>query len=149
MIQRAVQPFQDERGIALVISLLIMVVLTVLGIAVIMNVNTEISISENAKDSKQAFYVAEAGLQSGINQLPSRNAFSATVASGLTYTSVPAGQPLPQPTNYPCPAGYGSNVFCFKYSLEVSGSGPNNATKQIAAEVRYGPHYAPEGPTGY
>src|SRR3972149_1721273 len=148
-VHRAVLPLKEERGIALVIALLIMVVLTVLGIAVIMNVNTEINISENAKTSKQVFYVAESGLQAGMNQLPSLSAFSGTVTTGLTYSSVPAGQPLAQPTTYPCPAGYGSNVFCFKYSLQVSGSGPNSASKQIAADVRYGPYYAPSGPTGY
>lgn len=147
-VRRFFGPLRDERGIALVIALLVMVILTVLGIAVIMNVNTEIMISSNAKDSKQAFYTAEAGLQAGMGQLPNRAAFAATL-NGLNYSSYPAGQPLPQPTTTPCPTGYGSNVYCFKYGLDVSGSGPNGASKRITAEVRYGPQYAPEGPTGY
>src|SRR3989304_8513560 len=128
-VHRAVLPLKDERGIALVIALLIMVVLTVLGIAVIMNVNTEINISENAKNSKQVFYVAESGLQAGMNQLPSLSAFSGTVTRGLTYSSVPAAQPLGPPPPYPCPAGYGRNVVWFKYSLQVSGGGAHTARK--------------------
>lgn len=148
-IHRFLLPLKNERGIALVIALLIMVVLTVLGIAVIMNVNTEIKISGNAKDSKQAFYTAESGLQAGLGQLPSLSAFSATLANGLTYSSYPTGQPLPQPTSMSCPAGYGSSAYCFKYSLDVSGSGPNGASKRVTADVRYGPYLSPEGPTGY
>lgn len=57
---------KDESGIALVISLLIMVLLTILGTAAIMTSTTDVKISQNFKQSSNAFYAAEAGIEDGI-----------------------------------------------------------------------------------
>lgn len=62
---------KDESGIALVISLLIMVLLTILGTAAIMTSTTDVKISENFKRSSNAFYVAEAGIEAGVDFLGS------------------------------------------------------------------------------
>lgn len=60
---------KDESGIALVIALLIMVLLTVLGTAAIMTSTTDVKIGANFQRSSSAFYIAEAGLEAGLDFL--------------------------------------------------------------------------------
>lgn len=67
---------RDESGIALVTALLIMVLVTVLGTAAIMTSTTDVKIGENFKKSADAFYLAEAGLETGLAYLDSN--FDAT-----------------------------------------------------------------------
>lgn len=67
---------KDESGVALVVALLIMVLLTVLGTAAITTTTTDVKISSNFKDSTDAFYAAETGLETAREYLQSN--FSAT-----------------------------------------------------------------------
>jgi len=59
----------NEDGIALVVALLVMVVLTFLGAAIIFTSSTDIRISRNTTRSTQALMVAEGGLGDAINYL--------------------------------------------------------------------------------
>lgn len=52
-----------ERGVALVIALMVMVVLAMLGAAAIMTSTTEVEIAGNEKLYQTAFYAADAGAQ--------------------------------------------------------------------------------------
>ncbi|KPJ66229.1 MAG: hypothetical protein AMJ45_04150 [Syntrophobacter sp. DG_60] len=54
---------KNNNGAALIITMLIMIVLTVLGIAALMTSSIETKISRNQKSSIQAFYAAEAGIE--------------------------------------------------------------------------------------
>lgn len=60
---------QDQEGMVLVIALILMVVLTVMGIAGIYLSTSDMKISHNYKLSVQKFYTAEAALNRGINAL--------------------------------------------------------------------------------
>lgn len=62
---------KDESGIAVITSLLIMVLVTVLGSAAIMTSTTDVKISSNFKKSTDAFYIAEGGLEVGMDFLDS------------------------------------------------------------------------------
>jgi hypothetical protein len=55
-------PHQKEEGVALVIALLILVMLTVVGLVAIISSSTETAIAINAKGSTQALYLAESGV---------------------------------------------------------------------------------------
>lgn len=55
-------PHQKEEGVALVIALLILVMLTVVGLVAIISSSTETAIAINAKGSTQALYMAESGV---------------------------------------------------------------------------------------
>ncbi len=74
-----------ERGAALIVGLLLILVLSILSMAGMMTTGTELKIAANDRSSKKVFYVAEAGLEDGRSRLQ-------TV--GSTY-------PIPddQPTN--------------------------------------------------
>jgi hypothetical protein len=60
---------KNNRGMALVAALLIMVALTVLGMAAIMNSSTEIKIAGNYRTGTRALYIAEAGIQEALYRL--------------------------------------------------------------------------------
>jgi type IV pilus assembly protein PilX len=54
---------ENEAGVALMTGLLVLVLLTALGTYAIDLTQIEQNLAANLKTSKQAFYVAEAGLQ--------------------------------------------------------------------------------------
>ncbi len=53
----------NERGAVLVVGLLIVLVLTILSMAAMMSTGTELKIAANDLSAKEAFYLAEAGLE--------------------------------------------------------------------------------------
>jgi len=73
MYSRFLFILKNESGAVLIISLLTMVVLTLLGLAAINTVTTDIMISANDKGAKQAFYLAEAGLEEALARMKSAN----------------------------------------------------------------------------
>ena len=59
----------DEKGAVLVAGLLVMLLLTVLSLAGMMNTGTELRISANDRSAKEAFYAAEAGVEDARSRL--------------------------------------------------------------------------------
>jgi len=88
---------ENERGTALVIALLATVVLVLLGIAAIRTVTTDIMISANDKAAKQAFYLAEAGLEEALARMKSDNIIdnygNVISASDISECQAPLSQP--------------------------------------------------------
>lgn len=60
---------REERGAVLVISLLVMMLLVVQGLAFLATARTEGTIASNFSSQTQTFYAAEAGLESGLVDL--------------------------------------------------------------------------------
>jgi len=60
----------SERGIVLIVALMLLLVLTIIGINSISTTSFESIISGNERLANMAFYSAEAGIQLGLNQLP-------------------------------------------------------------------------------
>lgn len=52
----------EEKGVALIIAMLVLVMLTLIGLAALGTSTTEMSISANVKGNSQALYLAEAGV---------------------------------------------------------------------------------------
>ena len=61
---------RDERGIVLIVALMLLLVLTVIGISSISTTSFESIISGNERLANIAFYSAEAGIQAGLNRVP-------------------------------------------------------------------------------
>ena len=57
------EPMRDERGFALIVSLLALVLLTFLGLTMALSTSTELQIATNYRWSQQALYNAEAGIE--------------------------------------------------------------------------------------
>lgn len=60
---RGKRRISDERGMVLVVGLLLIVVLSLLGTTAVIVSTTDLKISSNYKTSNQAFYAAEAGVE--------------------------------------------------------------------------------------
>ena len=60
----------NEKGVALIIALLMLLILTLIGISAISTTTFETNISGNERVGTDAFYASEAGIQIGLNQLP-------------------------------------------------------------------------------
>jgi len=55
--------FRDDKGSAMMISLVILLMLGIIGIAAVQNSNTDMDIAENYQTDMKSFYVAEAGAE--------------------------------------------------------------------------------------
>jgi len=66
--------YQDNKGIALVAVMAIMAILFVLGTAILTNTVVETKISQNHKQSIQAFYDCEAGIAEAIAKIKNNTA---------------------------------------------------------------------------
>ena len=60
---------RNERGVVLVISLLILALLVGAGVGALVSTQTDLKTSGNLKTAAQAFYIAEAGLQRALRNL--------------------------------------------------------------------------------
>lgn len=63
-------PLKNEKGVALVIALIMLVILTLIGIASISSSIFEAKISGNERWGSAAFYAASAGIEVGISRIP-------------------------------------------------------------------------------
>jgi len=70
---------REQRGVVLIVSLLILTILSVLGLAFLATARTEDTIASNYRNHTAAFYAAEAGVESGV----------ASLKTLLATTSVP------------------------------------------------------------
>src|ERR1700692_15123 len=79
---------KHERGMALILSLLALLLISAVGLGMIYMSSTESSINSNYKDTQTAFFAMRAGLEEGRDRLRANSTF-----------------PLPLPTNFPPAAG--------------------------------------------
>ena len=82
---------RDEQGFVLVIALLVMVALTIIGIAATSTTTLELNIAGNTKVSKINFYTAESAAYEGAQRLMNESSESVLL---------PATNPAPQPTDF-------------------------------------------------
>jgi len=62
---------RNEKGVVLVIAVLVMITATILGIAAMMTSDIEVRMSGNQRCMETAFYAAEGGIESGLGWLAS------------------------------------------------------------------------------
>lgn len=149
--------WRNERGTVLALSLLAMVVLSLLGAGLLTMSGSETFVSYRTVYREGAFYAAEGGIHIGLDQI-STNTATSTQAIPLTpiganyaYRSGRRSDPGPQPlqfvgtkpgTGYSIAVGTGYNpagyVF-YNYQMNVTGTGPRNAQREVEALAAYGP----------
>ena len=143
----------DERGIASVMAIFIMVLLLVSGIFLVRMSSTEGDIAYGTMWAEGSFFAADAGINIGIDTIApngpscvqntpqSLGAFSYTIAAGagadancFLTTTQRAGYSIGSGTGYN-PGGF---VF-YNYGITGIGAGPRSARRTIDAQVSYGP----------
>jgi len=93
----------SEKGAAFVIALLILVSITVLGLAILITSTTEIKISGNVRTATEALYIAEGGMEAVRSSLTSSagNNFSETSQIyEVGSTSTPPRTTITNPLNW-------------------------------------------------
>jgi hypothetical protein len=142
------------------IALLVMVVLSLLGMALLTLSGTEHNIAYNADWSEGAFSAAEAGVQTGINQLSANTATSTqaiavtTIGTGAYTYQFRSGRKTdagPQPLTFrgtrveagysiAIGTGYNPSGYAFhSYQVNATGTGPRNAQREVEVLAEYGP----------
>lgn len=88
--ERATGPVRNERGVALIMAIIMLVILSVLGSVVLMSSDSEIKVSGNYQVAKQTFWVADRA----VEYATSRNMLMTMGAeeSLLTGTTVVDGE---------------------------------------------------------
>ena len=135
---------KEEKGVALVIALLMLLILTLIGISSIGTTTFETSISGNERVRTDAFYAAEAGIQVAINQLPDNiSPIPKTKINEDSYywsgTAKDEGSPKSLGSFGLHPkAGYDSTWAFKRFQVNTSGK-YSGATKELEAQVSYGP----------
>ena len=142
----------DERGIASVMAIFIMVLMLVSGIFLVRMSSTEGDIAYGTMWAEGSFFAADAAINVGVDTVvpggPSCTtastpigAFSYSIAAGagadancFLSTSQRAGYSIGSGTGYN-PGGF---VF-YNYGITGTGTGPRSASRIIDAQVSYGP----------
>ena len=128
----------NERGSALIITLMLLMILTAIGIYAISISTTEMSIALQSKAGTAILNSADSGANVGIDNVPS--VFSAAQpgaladGSGYTWTSRATGGMTLKP-------GFGSNFRFADFEVTSTGTPPPQFVGQrtVQAVVNYGP----------
>jgi hypothetical protein len=140
---------KNKNGVALVIALIMLLILTFIGISAISTTTFETNITGNERVGTAAFYASEAVFQIGLRQLDALD--SATKVKPIPRTPIGedsygwSGSPKDKdsPKNlisfgmYP-KSGYDSSWAFNRYQINVTGES-FGAMKEVEAQVSYGP----------
>ena len=142
----------DERGIASIMAIFIMLMLLASGIFLVRMSSTEGDIAYGTMWAEGSFFAADAGINVGIDTVvpggptcvkssTAIGIFTYTVANGVgadsncfLNTIQKAGYSIGSGTGYN-PGGF---VF-YNYAITGAGTGPRSAQRTIDVQVSYGP----------
>ena len=136
--------FGNQKGVALVVALIMLLVLTFIGISSISSSIFEAKISGNERFGSAAFYAADGGVDVGISRIPDITAYSGTIGSDESYRSGSLTATSPQPQKnlgLMFKPGY-EGVWEFKrFQINVTGES-FGARKEIEVQALLGPYPA-------
>jgi hypothetical protein len=134
--------FRNEKGMAMVVALVILLVLTLIGFSSINTTTFESNIAGNERLRTDAFYAAEGCLQMGFNRLPNTDAFSvSTLGDASCWSGSIKDKSSPKPLVdgglFPYP-GYDERFSFRLYGVNASGDA-FGAVKEVDAKISHGP----------
>ena len=135
---------RDQKGVALIVALMMLLVLTLIGISSISSTFFEAKISGNDRFGAAAFYASKGGVDVGINRLPVVTAYSGNIGSEESYRSGKMTPAAPQPLVYLGAMGrpgYDVNWEFRRYQINATGQS-FGAMKEIEVQVSMGPYSA-------
>ena len=149
-MKKIVDTIANDRGSALLIAMLVLVLLTLMGISATTTSTIEVQMAGTEKFHDMAFYAAESGWQTSLNWLD-RQYPAVTQNLGwdeVSETFVEANYNSPDymvlaednDTEYSVAIefvgtsavpGYGTNYRRFNYRVDSTGIGPSNARSEV------------------
>ncbi|MFQ5658266.1 MAG: PilX N-terminal domain-containing pilus assembly protein, partial [Candidatus Methylomirabilales bacterium] len=152
MSERKSYKVMEERGVVLILSLLVMTVLSVLGLAFLATARTEDTIASNYRNHTAAFYAAEAGLESQVASLkgilggglPTAAQLTAIVPAALTdpsyaFDAFQVRQVRTTPYNSTITNGpyVGLNAQFTPFEVTASVTGPRGSRANLRQVINY------------
>jgi hypothetical protein len=133
----------NKNGVALVIALIMLLILTFIGISAISTTTFETNIAGNERVGTDAFYASEAIFQVGLNQLPDTKPMPRTSigkdSSGWSGSPQDKGSPKELASfGLYNKGGYDSSWAFKRYQINATGESLG-AMKEVEAQVSYGP----------
>ena len=147
---------KNERGIALVVALIMLVLLSILGMYALSTSSTELFITGNYRNKQHAFYAATAGIERGQEYAMDHTKILPGTAQSC-WPAPPVGQTCLQSTNAETitlddgkkaevkvtwirtglpPAGYDQDKWDADYFIVTSqGTGPGEAVEELESYV--------------
>lgn len=132
---RNIAILRQERGIALIVAMLVMAALLVLGLAFLMTARTEDAIAVNYRNHTAAFYAAEAGLESGVSRLKSLLGATPTPTDAQLAALAPAALTDPSYTFDAFQVTRVRTTPPFSYTTTLSGGAYNGLIGQTTDYV--------------
>ncbi len=131
---------ENEKGVALVVALIMLLVLTLVGIASISSSVYEAKIAGNDRFGTAAFYAAKGGVERGIAQLPVLTSYSGSIGDE-TYRSgrMDGSQQDLVFLGAMGRPGYDVNWEFRRYQVSATGQS-FGAVKEIEVQVSMGPY---------
>jgi hypothetical protein len=138
---------RNKKGVALIIALIMLLILTFIGISAISTTTFETNISGNERVGTVAFYASEAIIQKGLDQLPDTTAIPRTKIGEDSYgwSVTPTEKGSPQSLiNLGLYSMAGDELSIWEYRrFQVNATGESFSTaREIEAQVSYGPFRA-------
>lgn len=156
-----ITPLGNQRGIALILAISMLAIMSVLGAMALSTSSTEIGLSGNYRTNQLAFYSAQRAVEYAMTNGDIYNAIgtgSIDLETGNHPTNIAGGTadgrglflaasdtddgPTDNKVSYQfassLPPGSGSDPTYFEaryYLINVTGEGPNNSIKAIEAQV--------------
>lgn len=134
----------DQKGIALILALLMLLILTIIGISSINSSVSETKISGNERVGSAAFYASESGVIVGVDRLPNITAYSGNVDSDERYRSGEMVPSTPQPLKnlgVMGRPGYETTWEFIRFQVNATGES-FSAMKEVEVQVSMGPYGA-------
>ena len=143
---------RNEKGVALVIALLMLLVLTIAGIGAMNSTSFENMISGNDRTATAAFYAAEAGIDLQMNQIPNQLPNLTPIDSKGIGTDAVCWSGHPQDKSFPPVlvnlGSYflqgGSSWGTDLYQANATGKS-FSSVKEIEVQFTYGPYWIGTG----
>ncbi len=134
----------DQKGVALVVALLMLLILTFLGMSSISSSVFESKISGNERWGSTAFYAAAGGVDVGISHIPDIYEYSAPIGSDASYRSGSLTDSSPQPQKslgLMLKPGFETTWEFKRFQINATGES-FGARKEIEVQVSMGPYNA-------
>ena len=134
---------RNKRGVALIVALIMLLILTFVGISAISTTTFETNISGNERVGTVAFYASEAIFQMGLDQLPDTKTIARTKIGDDSYgwSGSPTDKGSPKSLvsfGLHSRAGFDSSWTFKRFQVNATGES-FLATKETEAQVSYGP----------
>lgn len=148
--------FQEQRGAALVVGLVLLVVITVLAISGMNTATTELAMARNDQNYENAFQAAETGLENALSQGAFNTAANTNIVTNInlndTVTSVIVFEDSTLVPDRAFSLGVGSGIAAYHFNAVATAESKRDAggtTDRDASAVHTQAFYVvgPEAPT--